>query len=303
MANDRAVLRRFGAGRDVLTLGAGGVPWRDAYHRLLTMPWSRFFALVVAGYAAVNALFALGYTSLGDAIEAAEPGSFRDAFFFSVQTLATIGYGKMAPRGVGANLLVAAEALVGMLGLAVTTGLVYGRFARPTARVLFSRLAVVRLFDGVPSLMFRMANARGNQVAEARVQVTLVRDELTAEGEAVRRVLPLRLRRSESAVFALTWTVVHPIDGESPLRGEDAASLAARATDLVVSLTGIDEGFSQTIHARHAYASGEIRFGARLADILDTRPDGTRIIDYRRFHEVEPLAPSPGEGAPRPGNP
>ncbi len=269
-------------------MGLRRFAWRDAYHTLLTMPWSRFFALVFGGYLAINALFALGYRALGDAIEHASAGSFADAFFFSVQTLATIGYGRMAPRTVGANVLVTVEALLGMVGLAVTTGLVYARFARPTARVLFSKVAVVGPYDGVRSLQFRMANARGNEIVEARLKLIMVRNELTAEGQPVRRVHDLALRRSEHAAFALTWTAIHPIDAQSPLFGASADHLRESLADLIVSLTGIDQGLAQTVHTRHAYHPEDIRFDARFADILSSGPERT-YVDYRKFHDTVPL--------------
>jgi inward rectifier potassium channel len=289
MARDGRVVRSFGAGREVVSLGLRRAFWRDAYATLLSMSWPRFFGLLLLGYLAVNASFALAYASLGQAIDNARPGSLLDAFFFSVQTLATIGYGKMAPATTAANVLVSVEALLGMVGLTVTTGVVFARFARPTARVLFSEVAVIRPWEGVPSLMFRMANERGSQIAEARLKVTFLREATTAEGERIRRVHDLRLLRSESAVFTLTWTVIHPITAESPLFGETEQSLRAQRADLVVSLTGLDDGLSQTVHARHGYAAEAIRWNARLVDILHAEPDGTRVLDYRRFHDVEPL--------------
>jgi inward rectifier potassium channel len=266
------------------------------------MPWRRFFALVFVGYLIVNAAFALGYYAELDGIENADPNSFADAFFFSVQTLATIGYGRMSPRTLLVNVLVSAEALLGMLGLAVTTGLVYARFARPTARVLFSRGAVVAPYEGVPSLMFRMANARGTQIVEARLKLTLVRTEATREGEPVRRVHDLKLVRSEHNAFALTWTAIHPLDAASPLRGMDAAAMRATMSDLIASLTGIDEGLAQTIHARYGYGPDDITWGARFADILTPGAERS-VVDYRRFHDTEPLsadlarAPAPREAA------
>jgi inward rectifier potassium channel len=284
----RGRVDRFGAGREIVSLGLESGLWHDAYHVLLTMAWRRFFALVFAGYLAVNGLFALGYWFLGDAIENARPGSLLDCFFFSVQTLATIGYGKFAPRTLGANLLVTVEALLGMVGLAVTTGLVFARFSRPTSRVLFSKVAIVAPYEGVPSLMFRMANARGNRIVEARLRLTLVRDELTAEGNPVRRLHDLKLLRSEHGAFALSWTAVHSIDEKSPLHGLDAAALRASMVDFFASLTGIDEGLAQTIHARHAYRADDIRWNARFVDILQTSPERS-VIDYTRFHDVVPV--------------
>lgn len=283
--------RRSGyGGGEILAIGLRRRPGRDLYHSLLTASWPKLFLLVVLAYLAVNAAFALAYLALGDGIENARRGSFGDAFFFSVQTLATIGYGKMAPRTTAANVLVAAEALLGLLGLALVTGLTFAKFSRPTARVLFSRIAVVTPYDGVPSLLFRLANERASQIVDAHLEVTIVRTELTAEGERVRRMHDLPLRRNRSAFFALTWTAVHPIGASSPLRGATPESMARTGTDVVISLTGFDESLAQTVHARHVYRPSEVVFGARFRDVLSSLPDGTGSIDYRRFHEVEPLA-------------
>jgi inward rectifier potassium channel len=288
-------------GRELLAIGLQRRPGKDLYHYLLTAPWQRLFLLLVVAYVAANAFFAAGYLLIGDAIEEARPGSFADAFFFSVQTMATIGYGKMAPHGLAANVLVSVEALIGLMAVAVVTGLVFAKFSRPTARVLFSRVAVVAPYDGVPSLMFRMANERASQIVEAQLRVALVRTETTAEGETVRRVHDLHLRRSRSALFALTWTAIHPITAQSPLHGESEASMREREANLVASLTGYDESLAQTIHARHAYAPGEIVWNARFQDLFTPLPDGRPAIDYRRFHEVAPLRGEPDEPQARAG--
>jgi inward rectifier potassium channel len=202
--------------------------------------------------------------------------------------MATIGYGKMSPRGLPANLLVTGEALVGLLGLALVTGLVFAKFSHPTARVIFSRNAVLTTFDGVPSLLVRMANERGNQIAEAQAHLVLLRTERTPEGEQVRAAHDLKLRRSHSAFFAFTWLVVHPITPDSPLHGETEESLRAKDVDLVASMTGLDETFSQSVHARHAWTPDQILWRHRFVDVLVDLPDGRRAIDYRRFHDVEP---------------
>ena len=282
------VTRLPGSGREILSIGLRNTPLRDAYHSLLTTTWLQFFGIVLAAYLGANLLFATGYLAIGDGIEEARPGSFSDAFFFSVQTMATIGYGKMAPRGLAANLLVTVEALIGLLGLALVTGLVFAKFSRPTARVIFSREAVITRFDGVPSLLVRMANERGNQIAEAQAHLVLLRSERTAEGEQVRAAHDLALRRSRSAFFAFTWLVVHPITPDSPLHGETEESLRAKDVDLVASMTGLDETLAQSVHARHAWTPDQIHWGHRFADVLVTLPDGRRAIDYRRFHDVEP---------------
>ena len=278
------------SGEKILAVGLRPQPLADLYHSLLTARWWQFLLIVVVAYVSVNALFALVYLALGDAIEHARPGSFADAFFFSVQTMATVGYGNFWPRTTAANLLATAEMIMGGVGLALMAGLAFARFARPTARVLFSAVAVVRRWEGTPALMFRMANARSSQIVEAHVTVMLVRTERTAEGDVVRRLMDLRLLRAQHALFALTWTAVHSIDETSPLRGEDHRSLAEREAVLVVSFAGFDENLATTVHARHTYLASEILFGRRLADVIQRGPRGERTIDYRRFHETEPEA-------------
>jgi len=259
----------------------------DLYYDLIASAWPRLLALLATAFIGVNALFALVYLDLPGSIENARPGSFADAFFFSIQTMATIGYGKLAPATPAANTLVTVEVLVGLLSVAMVTGIVFAKFSRPTARVLFSRHAVIAPYDTIPSLMFRMANARGNTIVEAQIHVVLVRDETTAEGERMRRFHDLALSRRQSALFALSWTAIHPITATSPLYGATPESLAAADAEVVVSLLGLDELFAQTIHARHRYGADDIVWNARLADILFR--DGRREIDYTHFHDVVPL--------------
>jgi len=261
----------------------------DLYHHLLSASWPRLLATMALLYLASNALFALVYLAQPGSIENARPESFVDAFFFSVQTMATIGYGKLVPRTVLANVLVTAEALFGLLAVAMATGLMFAKFSRPTARVLFSRRAVIAPHDGVPCLMFRMANARGNNVAHAQLDVVLAREETTLEGDRMRRFHDLTLLRPRSTLFALSWTAIHPITERSPLRGATSDSLGATQAEIVVSLMGYDESLAQTVHARHRYQPGDIAWGARFADILVTEPGGARRIDYARFHDVVPL--------------
>jgi len=194
---------------------------------------------LAACYVVGNTLFALGYLLDPGGIEHARTGSFGDAFFFSIQTMSTIGYGRMVPRSLFANVLVMIEALAGVFGLALMTGLIFAKFSRPSARVLFSRVAVITQWDGVPSLLFRMANARGNQIVEAQVHLVLARNEVTPEGESFRRLYDLELTRRQHALFTLTWTAVHPLIARSPLADATPASLAAADTEIIVSLTGL----------------------------------------------------------------
>lgn len=277
--------RRF----DVIRKGVSHSHWHDPYHLLLTIDWFRFIAVTVITYIATNTLFAFLYLAGGDSIKNARPGSFLDAFFFSVQTMATIGYGAMYPQTDYANFLVSIEALVGLLGVAMATGLMFARFSRPTAKVLFSRMAVIAPHNGVPTLMLRVANERSNQILEAQIGLSLLRDEVTAEGQFMRRFYDLKLVRSQTRTFALSWMVMHQIDESSPLYGATPESLEEAETDIIVTLTGIDETVSQTIHARHYYMTDEILWNMRFVDIFTRKPDGRRVLDLNRFHEVTPV--------------
>jgi inward rectifier potassium channel len=277
--------RRF----DVIRKGVSHSHWHDPYHLLLTIDWFRFIAVTVITYVVTNTVFAFLYLAGGDSIKNARPGSFLDAFFFSVQTMATIGYGAMYPQTDYANFLVSIEALVGLLGVAMATGLMFARFSRPTAKVLFSRMAVIAPHNGVPTLMLRVANERSNQILEAQIGLSLLRDEVTAEGQFMRRFYDLKLVRSQTRTFALSWMVMHQIDESSPLYGATPESLEEAETDIIATLTGIDETVSQTVHARHYYITEEILWNMRFVDIFTRKPDGRRVLDLNRFNEVTPV--------------
>ncbi|MGD0673189.1 MAG: ion channel [Candidatus Binatus sp.] len=270
-----------------------GAPTRaldDLYHYLVTVSWPALIGIIASAFVIANLVFAVGYYFDGG-VENARYRSFADMFFFSVQTMATIGYGKMVPVTMFSNILVSIEALTGLLALALMTGLVFAKFSRPTARVRFSRYVVIGPRDGTTSLMIRMANMRANRIVEANIHVVFTRWETTVEGESIRRFYDLIMTRSRSAMFALSWTAVHRIVEDSPLFGQTHDSLANSQPEIVVSITGLDETFSQTIHARHTYELDEIIWGARFADVLILDPDGSRSIDYTRFDDVEMLTP------------
>ncbi|MEZ4453872.1 MAG: ion channel [Nannocystaceae bacterium] len=260
----------------------------DFYHSVLSRSWLRHLSLACGFFLAANALFALLYLIEPGSITNARPGSFEDAFHFSVQTMATIGYGVMAPATPFANLLVTVEALFGTLLVAVLTGITFARFARPTAKVLFSRWMVIEPRDGVPHLLLRMANWRHNNVVEASLRIFVLRTERTREGDVIRVPVDLELVRSSSAVFWMTWTAMHRIDERSPLHGEDALhKLKAEGAEFFLLFSGIDETIGATIHARHRYNVDDIIVGGHFSDILTVKRDGTRVIDYRRFHRVD----------------
>ncbi|HWE98990.1 MAG TPA: ion channel [Caulobacteraceae bacterium] len=272
---------------DVAYIGGVKAGWSDVYHRMLTMPLWAFLSVMLLGYLSLNALFALLYMLQPGAIEHARRGDFLDHFFFSVQTLGTLGYGVMSPRTRWANLLVTAETFVGLFNLGIATSLLFARISRPTARIMFSRIAVVSPLEGAPTLMFRAANRRMNLVLEAEVSVSLVRDIVTSEGETMRRFEELPLLRARTPLFFLTWQVMHRIDPSSPLFGLTQESLEAMNGEVVVVMRGLDETFVSTIHARTSYLPDEIVFGRKLADVMAIGPDGRRRIDFTRFHEVE----------------
>jgi inward rectifier potassium channel len=271
--------------------GAPTRAFEDLYHFLVKSSWPALIGLIGAAFTLANLLFATGYY-LDQGIENAHSGSFADMFFFSVQTMATIGYGKMEPVTLFSNILVSIEALTGLLALALMTGLVFSKFSLPTSRVRFTRFACIGPRDGANSLMIRMANMRANRIVEAEIHVVFARQEITAEGETIRRFYDLPTTRGRSAMFALSWTAVHRIDEGSPLFGQTRESLANCAPEIIVSIIGLDETFSQTIHARHTFELDEIVWGARFADVLVLHPDGSRSVDYTRFDEIETLTPA-----------
>jgi len=266
----------------------------DIYVRAMEMKWRHIILIFGLSFISFNIVFAtLYWIQDGSLVDASLNGpvrSFLDDFFFSVQTVATIGYGVLAPKTLYANVLVTIEIMAGVLGLAMVTGLMFARFSRPTARVMFSNIAVVAPFDGVPTLMFRAANQRQNLILEARTSVALTRMETTKEGRRMRRFRDLKLARSENLTFILSWTVMHPIDETSPLYGLSAEQLARDDIEIIVVMTGTDESFSQQVYARHSYVASDIVWDRQFADIIIYGEDGTRSIDYTRFHQLDETA-------------
>ncbi len=273
----------------IMGMGAWYSYWRDPYHLLLTIPWCGFLVLIVLIYLATNTIFALAYLAGGDCVTNARPGSFLDLFFFSVQTLASIGYGAMYPKTTYANIIVTIEAIAGLMAIALMTGLAFARFSRPTARVLFSNVAVITPHEGMPTLMFRSANQRRNLILEAQMRVHLMRDDVTAEGLFIRRIYDLQLLRHQSPGFTLSWLAIHVIDESSPLYGMTAESLIQTNTTIVVSLSGLDETVAQVVYAHHNYSPSKILWNYRFVDIIHHTSDGNRYIDYSHFHDALPL--------------
>ena len=272
--------------RNALIKGQDAGRFFDFYHGVLTADWPAFVLQLAAFFLSVNLIFAVLYLADPGGIANARRGSFADAFFFSVQTLGTLGYGVMAPRSLYANLVVTAESFTGILIIALYTGIIFARFSRPFARVMFSKVAVVMPFDGVPTLMFRAANQRGNSILDAHVNVSLARNYTTREGVTMRRFQELRLLRASNPLFALSWTVLHPIDAQSPLYGLGLAEMIEQDMEVVIMLSGMDETISDHIYTRHSYMAEEILWNRRFVDVISTAPSGQRMVDLNQFHDT-----------------
>jgi inward rectifier potassium channel len=266
-------------------------PVTDLYAFLLRSPWSVVVGLAAAFYLAANVGFAFLYLAVPGSVANAD-GTFLDAFFFSVQTFTAIGYGFLYAEGLWGNAVVVVEAFVSLLCIALLTGIVFAKFARPHARVLFSEPIVVERRDGVPTLTFRVANERGNDVVEASVRVNALMTTYTAEGARLRRFHELALERSSTPVFLMSWQVFHPITEDSPLHGLTRQQMLEGDVRITVSLTGLDGTFAQTIHARHLYWAEDVIFGHRFVDVMEELGGGVTRMDFRKLHLTEP---EPGE--------
>ncbi|MCA1592582.1 MAG: transporter [Acidobacteria bacterium] len=267
------------------------------YHSLLALSWWQFLSALTGFFVLVNVVFAFAYVLCGpgalvNTVSQSPPGGeLLQAFFFSVQTFSTIGYGNISPVGIAANVVVTAESLVGLLSVALATGLIFARFSRPTAKILFSRNAVVAPYRDIEALMFRVTNARRNQLIELEATVLLAVFKEVG-GKKLRRFYPLALERPKVVFFPLSWTIVHPIDEDSPLHGVTHDELLAADAEVLVLFTGIDETFSQTVHTRSSYKAGEIVWGAKFSDIYKRSADSQLLtVDVRRLHHIEPVPP------------
>jgi inward rectifier potassium channel len=283
----RAAVARGGR-RIAIIKGQDRSRWTDFYHGVLKAPWWLFFVGLAGLFVSVNAVFAVLYLADPHGIAHARPGSFADAFFFSVQTFSTIGYGEMYPVTAYVNILVTLESFSGIVNIAIATGLVFARISRPTARVLFSDVAIITPFDGIPTLMFRAANQRGNRILNASVAVTYAYEAVTKEGIVMRRFEDLKLVRARTSLFALSWTIMHSIDKTSPLHGATAESLLDSQVEIIALLSGTDDTLSETIYARQVYAPHQIRWRHRFVDVVCVDPHGRPVVDLRRFHDTEP---------------
>jgi inward rectifier potassium channel len=283
--------------RQVITEGIVRPIFHDLFHHFMTVSWPRLFATLATFFLVFDLLFGFLYYLAPGCVANLNPPGFAGDFFFSVETLATVGYGEMHPATFYGHSVAMIEIFVGLMSLALITGLMFARFSRPQARFLFTKHGVVRPIAGKPTLLFRAANERQNVVQDASARLRMLRDEITEEGYRIRRIVDLPLLRSQHPMFALGWTLMHVIDEASPLRSETAESLLKSKTVFILSLSGTDENTGQTLMARSEYSSGDLRWNATFLDILEEAPDGTIHVDYGKFQDIEPLADA--DAAPR----
>ena len=263
----------------------------SAYHYLITITWPRFLSYVGVVYILTNAFFAIAYYTLGpDALSGTAHlegmPRYTKEFFFSVHTLATIGYGNVAPSSLGADLVVTIESLVGLLGFAVVAGIVFARFSRPVASIIFSRNAIIAPYRGRTAFMFRIVNQRSSQIVELEAKLLLSRRKKNAPTGG-REFVALNLERDRVVFFPLAWTIVHPIDEKSPLFGATADDLRACDYEFLILLNGFDETFSQTVHTRSSYVGSDVVWGARFASMFNPTEDGIVSVDIRRLDDID----------------
>lgn len=272
-----------------VAIGAPRTFWQDAYFRFMQASWPTVFAFFILTYICLNLLFAFAYWAAPGSIANARPDSFSDHFFFSIQTFATIGYGVLYPASFLGHILVTLEAGTGLISVAMATGVMFAKLSKPKAFVLFSDNMVITTREGLPTLSFRVGNARANDVVEAYIRVVMLVTELSTEGHRMRRIIDLPLVRDNSPYFRLSWTVMHVLDEKSPLRACDLISQTqTHLVSFVVTLTGHDGTYGQTIYARKLYSPNAVKLNHRFVDVLSDLPDGRTQIDFRKFHETIP---------------
>jgi inward rectifier potassium channel len=273
-------------GREVIAEGQRLNFWADISHRCMTASWPAFIAGAVLVFVGFNAVFAVLFWIGDQPISNVAGGKYIDYLYFSIETLSTAGYGDMHPQTHYGHFVAAVELFTGIFSMSLMTGLIFARFSRPNARLLFADNPVISSHDGKPTLMVRLANERHNIIGNATARLWMLKNIVSSEGQSLRRFYELPLMRNEHPALALSWTLYHVLDEESPLYGLNADDLKASSVSLVVVVSGYDVVAAQTVHARKSYGYLDILFGQRYADILDTSEDGRLRIDYGKFHET-----------------
>jgi inward rectifier potassium channel len=276
--------------REIETHGLGTGFWSDLYHRSLSVYWPVFFGTAAALFVALNTVYAFLYWLGDDPIANVSPNLPLplSLFYFSIETLATVGYGDMHPQTNYGHLVATVEIFTGMSFLAVMTGLIFARFSRPRARFVFARHAVVTTYQGQPTLMIRIANARHNTISQATARLWMFRLEHTKEREQFRRYYELKLDRREHPLFSLSWTLLHIIDETSAFYGVTGHDFSDIEGALILNVDGIDDNSAQRLYARHIYSKSDIRWQHRYRDITSLSERGRLVLDYTKFHDVVP---------------
>ena len=274
--------------REIETLGFGQGFWSDLYHRSMDVSWPVFFGSAAALFVALNAVFGFLYSLGHDPIANAAQNGPLAYFYFSIETLATVGYGDMHPQTNYGHLIATVEIFTGMSFLAVMTGLIFARFSRPRARFEFANNPVITRYEGQQTLIIRMANARQNAISRANARLWIIRVERTKEGDEIRRFYELKLDRSDHPIFALSWNLFHVIDKDSPLHGLTESDLSESDALLVLNVGGIDDSSTQLLHARRVYSWRDIRWRHRYKDITSVSSQGRLLLDYTKFHDTVP---------------
>lgn len=276
--------------RKILTQGLENNFWTDLYHMSLTVTWPQFFLSAIILFLMLNTCFALLYWLGDDAIANTRPGSFIDCFFFSVQTLATVGYGFMYPKTVYGNIIATIELYTGIIIIAINTGLTFSRFSRPRSRIVFARNPVVGVHNGKRCLMIRMANARHNTIVNAKGKVWLIKTGKTLEGSPFRKVHSLPLLQPDHPLLTLGWTVFHVIDETSPFFNMTEADKKEIESGIVISIEGFDKDAATDTHASKVYSLADVKWEHNYADMITEREGNLTHMDFSRFHDVEPLS-------------
>jgi inward rectifier potassium channel len=262
------------------------------YHTLITMSWTRFWLLVLAGYVTVNVIFAFIYVGTGLHLDGAEGHTpvarFLDALFFSAQTISTVGYGHISPRGITTNSIAALESMMGLLAFALATGLLYGRFSRPSAKIIYSKNILVAPYLGKGrGLMFRLVNKRRNILLDLEIEIIFSFNDHEANGKVVRRFYPLEVERKYVSLLSLNWTVVHPLDENSPIKDLTHEDMIRDEAGFAILLRAFDDTFSQTVHSRTFYLADDVKWGAKFKPVFDRDPDGRIVLDLSKISDHE----------------
>ena len=275
-------------GRNIIARGLRGGLSQDIYHASLTVSWPKFIGLTAMAFVTLNLIFGILYSLSPESVSNTRPHGWMNYFFFSIETMASVGYGDMHPQTQYGHIIASTETFVGLFSIALLTGLIFARFSQPRARILFANRIVISNHDGAPALMLRVANERTNMICDASATLWFMRNIKTAEGATLRRFYEMDLLRRENPMFVLSWGIFHIIDADSPMFGLSESDLREAKAGIVLSISGYDENAAQTVRSRQIYSFDDIVWNHRYCDIIDTSNEDVTVVNYHRIHEIEP---------------